>query len=334
MLEVVNLTLDEGLADLRSDVFESISTWPGLSVEVSENSSTSSCSVFGSYLPSTGASGAELARIRIVRASSARMRFTALHELGHHLQQTSGPAVQALSLQADGGAYLEELASDSFAAEVLLPKRLIDSFLDDGNPSAVSLERLWSSQGGEVSRAAVCVAGGSRLQTDGIVGVLNSDGVVQFSSSRALPRLRRGSDQSQSALFGEIAKTRSNVVHTQTRFEYRDGIRGQELWSQAVRTHGDYWMFVAASQSVPWRTIALPSLAPAVVGRWWNCELCDHTWQSFSPVHDACGAPVCVECDRCACALARATRQCSSCFLNVKTELFTSDSDVCVDCRS
>lgn len=53
-------------------------------------------------------------------ASRARRDFTALHELGHHLQQNSFDLMEAFARQPDGGVLLEDTACDAFAAEILL----------------------------------------------------------------------------------------------------------------------------------------------------------------------------------------------------------------------
>ena len=53
--------------------------------------------------------------------TEARMNFSALHELGHHIQTTDLDLATALASRSDGGEVLEEIACDRFAAEILIP---------------------------------------------------------------------------------------------------------------------------------------------------------------------------------------------------------------------
>ena len=329
MLELVDAQIEGGRSALRNNVYTGITSWPGVSVQV-EESLGGGCSVFGAYDPKQ-----DSALIRVVTSSKPRMRFTALHELGHHLQQTDLQLAMRLAEQGDKGWTLEEAACDAFAAEILLPAREVEVTLGSGNPSAVDLTRLWRRS--EASRAAVCTAGWQRLETDGIVGLIRGDGVVEFSRTRGLPPLGRDSDQHTGELAANIARSQlSDVVQGKTRLMYRGGtIRGaDELWVQAAWAGDDYWMFVGATQSVPWEKLSLPSIQSAVAGYWWTCELCGHLWEVFEPKHAVCGHPVCEECSRCGCVLNRPEKQCTECFLVKSAALFADGSDVCKDCTN
>ncbi|MEU4171276.1 hypothetical protein AB0F46_30905 [Streptomyces sp. NPDC026665] len=79
------------LADLRH--------WPDLQVrDVPEDPSGGGCSVSGAYFAGTPAVLAIA-----TSASLARRDITALHELGHHLQQTRVELTDVLLAQPDGG---------------------------------------------------------------------------------------------------------------------------------------------------------------------------------------------------------------------------------------
>ena len=71
------------IARLRTDPLAELSLWDDLAVVViDESSNDSGCSVAGSYQPNP-------ATLVVTNSlSSGRRGFTALHELGHHLQQT------------------------------------------------------------------------------------------------------------------------------------------------------------------------------------------------------------------------------------------------------
>lgn len=82
-------------------------------------------SLLGAYLPSVGAGGILVTTQRDLHVQ----RFTAAHELGHHVLQHSAPSLDAdvgyVGRGEANGYDLQELEADSFAAEFLLPTWLI-----------------------------------------------------------------------------------------------------------------------------------------------------------------------------------------------------------------
>lgn len=291
-----------------------------------QQSVQTSCSIAGMYLGETTPP-----RLAVAEATRARMQFTVLHEFGHHLQQTTETLGDSLLDRDDGGAALEEAACDLFAAQVLIPDDIVERVLGSGTPAATDLVRLWSET--EASRAAICVVGVQRLATDGMVLVLDGDGVVEFCATRGRAPVRRGTDQSGTELFTAMRKAVRGTAEAETTFSYRDGIRGLPMWAQASEAGTGHWIVVAAESHVPWRSIALPSTARVLHGRWWTCELCGHSWEVFTAFHD-CGSPVCPDCGRCNCRLALKEKTCTECFTVKPAHQFEADSDKCIDCVS
>ncbi|WP_313540689.1 ImmA/IrrE family metallo-endopeptidase [Leifsonia aquatica] len=269
-------------------------------------------------------------RIGVAEAPGPRMRFTVLHEFAHHIQQNSNLA----DAIADGTAYgraLEERACDEFASRILLPDDEVTAAFGGGTPSATAVRRFWADH--RASRAAVCVAAAQHLDDDGYVMVLDATGVVTFASTKGdLPPIRRGSNQAESELGVAIRSTAKEVVAERSRFRFTGGVnKGEELWAQAARA-GDYWFVVESRSRVPWVKVALPSFAKRVVGQWWTCEFCGHSWQNFAAPHEACGTPICPECERCSCRLAMKQQVCENCFTEKPIHMFQTGSVICDDC--
>lgn len=156
-------------------------------------------------------------------ASAGRQAFTALHEFGHHLQQTEDMLTDRLLSQPDKGFELEEAACDGFAAAVLLPDELVETYIDQSGPTGPGIVDLW--QASSASRAAVCVRAAQHLPSPGHVVLLDPAGTVSFAASTGLPSVRRGSDQSSIETVRE-ALTRQGGATGRTRLCYRDGIVG------------------------------------------------------------------------------------------------------------
>lgn len=326
MMLVLSQRGEDVIARLASQTSATIADWPDLTITILEEqrSSDRSCSVAGVYI------GEQVpAVLGIAQASPARMRFTALHELGHHIQQNDDELAEALAGRGDLGHALEEEACDLFAAQILLPPEAVDAALGRGTPSATDLVRLWGAH--HASRAAVCVAGVRKLETDGHIVLLDDAGTVAFAASKGLPRLARGSDQSRTEALQTLLQMRGQLAQGKTRFRYRDDIRGEELWFQAAPAGEGFWILVAAPERVPWERLSLPSLNCGPIGKWWTCALCDHNWQSFVPKCERCGAPECPECLRCECRLTTNLRTCSECFIQRPLHEFPNGGTVCFD---
>jgi hypothetical protein len=329
MIEIFFETEPEIYDFITDDFVEGIDQWPGLELRIleSQQGEDRDCSVAGAYLD-----GQDPKIMGVAKAAPARMRFTALHELGHHIQRSDDDLMQSLLDRPDYGRIAEEAACDLFAARILLPQSDVDRVLGQSTPSAVSVRDLWQSH--RASRAATAVAAVQKLSTDGHVLVVSGAGNVEFATSRGLPRIGRNSDQSGTDFVRTILSTSHTRVQGKTRFSYRDSISGERLYFQAAHDGADYWFVVAAVSSVPWETLALPMLDDRTVqGYWWTCELCEHNWESFAPKHQPCGTPVCESCGRCSCRKnALKTRKCDACFLEKSINEFVGDSRICIEC--
>lgn len=328
MVEIFVESQPEIFEIITSDFREGIAQWPGLELTIldEQGDGEGGCSVAGAYL------WQQVPKIiGVAKASPARMRFTGLHELGHHIQRSNDELLEILLDRPDQGRTLEEAACDLFAARLLLPQQDIDAILGDSTPTALAVLQLW--RGHSASRAAAAVAAVQKLSTDGHILILNGAGAVEFAASRGLPRIGRRSDQSQTEIGRNLLASQRDQLQGKTRFAYQILLQGEQLWYQAVHDGIDYWFVVAATASVPWEPIALPLLTEkAVQGYWWTCEMCGHVWESYAAKHQPCGTPVCPACDRCNCrTTALKVRMCEECFLEKSVNEFVGDSRVCVE---
>lgn len=285
----------------------------------------SRCSVAGAYVWD------EPPVLAVARSTSAGRRgFTALHELGHHLQQTDVDLAQHLAEAGDRGRLLEDAVCDAFAASVLLPDALVDEHIPAAGPSVYDIGDLNAAS--SASRAAVCVRAAQRLRSPGHVLLLDYDGSVQFAAAQGLPPVAKGSNQSsvpviQDALGFRTAKGRTRVL-------YRDGIRGGELFAQAGDLDG-YLVVVMTADRPPWEdAFVLPSTETAPVAATRVCPNpgCGEEFESFGTSCPRCRVPKCPECGTCECPPVVAERQCETCFQVQSARAFEGDSMVCESC--
>ncbi|WP_327321084.1 ImmA/IrrE family metallo-endopeptidase [Streptomyces sp. NBC_01210] len=309
---------------LARSAFTELQTWPELTVDLVPEARTGSrCSVAGAY------DFGPPARISVADAASrARRDFTAMHELGHHLQKNSFDLMAAFESQSDGGLLLEDAACDTFAAEILLPTPLVDHHLDAAGPTAPDIVELWRASG--ASRMAVCVRAVQHLPAPGHILLLDTGGQVVFAASHGLPPLRRGSFQGDIPTIAQ-ARAGQGRADGRTQVRYRDGILGRELHAQTAPMNG-YLVAVLVTDSAPWRTFTPPTKDTGPQAGEYICEHCDEEYRSFDPACPVCRVPNCPECGRCSCPARVSEHLCQGCFTLHPPAMFADGADRCLDC--
>ncbi|WP_030932002.1 ImmA/IrrE family metallo-endopeptidase [Streptomyces sp. NRRL B-24720] len=309
---------------LAQGAMEELRTWPEFTVKVvPENEAAQGCSVAGAY------DYGPPPRLSVATsASHARRDFTALHELGHHLQKNSFDLMEPFSKEADRGVLLEDAACDAFAAQILLPAHLVDQHLDAKGPTASAITRLWEAS--NASRMAVCVRAAQHLPAPGHVLLLDPTGHVAFAASHGQRPLRRGSFQGDIPVI-DHALTGSGRAHGITQVRYRDGILGRELHTDAAPMDG-YLVAVLVTDTAPWRAFTSPTRDTGPQSRSYICANCDEHYRSFDPSCPRCRVPQCPGCGRCDCPLRTPGRSCPGCFIVHPPAMFPPDSDRCFDC--
>ncbi|WP_377266739.1 ImmA/IrrE family metallo-endopeptidase [Peterkaempfera sp. SMS 1(5)a] len=316
------------LAALREDALAELGRWPEIQIRmVPETGGADRCSLAGSYDDTT-----EPPTLRVGESWSRRRRgFTALHELGHHLQQTDPALGGNLFVWRDSEG-LEEEACDAFAACVLLPEAELSDALRRFGPTAAAVVGLFRSS--QASREACCVRASEFFVGSGVVVLLDSEGRVVFAARHGMIPPAYRSDQSATPLIRAALKSRSNAQVDRTHILFRDGHRSDDLYGQAEWLDEDHLVAVLAPDQVAWRafTAPRPESGTSRFPSWWTCEICGDGFP-VTGICAQCQQPACPQ-GHCGCTVARAAadRTCAECYMTKAKTLFTSGSTVCKDC--
>ena len=336
IVEIARATFGTQFAELTSDPCGVLDNWNDVDFRLVPETAPpqrdtlaadgTACSVAGAYIESTDPTLRPI--IQVARSPVAgRRSFTALHELGHHLQRTNLELAKTLWAETNI-ALLEDLACDAFAAAVLLPDTLVNAAITAAGPTAPNILDLYAL--GNASRSAVIVRAAQRLPAPGHVLLLNPDGTVLFSSPHGLPPLAPGRDQSRVDTIARGLRTGSS--RGRGRFFYRDGITGDELFIQTANMDG-YLLVVAVTDSAPWEGFTLPSKDVGPRAGTYECDNdgCAATYVSWEPRCPRCHVPPCTDCGHCNCKTQAAERTCMTCFEVKAAAGFVGDR--CADCN-
>lgn len=318
---------------LREAPFETVSSWPGITFKVYElgggGARGSRCSVYGYYLENR-----EPREIGVARAASARrMNFTALHELGHHLQPDHPEVGLALAELDDEWRSLEDRICDAFASEVLLPDDLVSSHLlaDRLGPTANQIIELFHAT--DASRAACCVRAAQHLRVEGWVILTDLGGTVIFAAGANHPfRLAPGTEQPDSSIVSLAGRT--GAAQGLSAVTYPSGKSSPHFNTDAV-ADGEYVFAVLSLGATPWNPQPVPRALQRPNGAPSSCldPGCGHEWISFDDPCGKCGERECPRCERCACIPVVDQRLCRECYLPKPAVLFEDAGEVCRDCR-
>lgn len=162
---------------LREDPLDGLAQFPEVTFNLSAHQQSGTCSVLGSYDSST-----DPPTISVARRGQGQTWFSALHELGHHEQQSDFAWTADLLTIDDHFRRrgLEEQVCEAFAAEILLGADVVDDVIGDGIPTAKSIADLHHVTG--ASRAACAVRVLQLLRAEGLVMVATLEGEVLFST--------------------------------------------------------------------------------------------------------------------------------------------------------
>lgn len=332
MLEVLASRSGVALETIRLDPLGWLDDWDELDlVDLGPSQATADdrCSIDGLYRDDPPCIGVAFSDTR------ARMNFSALHELGHHIQMTDEGLADALAERSDGGEALEEVACDRFAAALLIPDSAALRFLPtSGVPRADEVADLWRDLG-SVSRSAVAIRAVRDAPTDTLVLVVDNSGTVTFAAGSTPVRPPRGTDQTSTEIWNAITRMgNGKTAHARTQLGYSIGLAGDRYYAQAARMGAGY-VVVAATDHVPWLSLSVAHREYVPVGRSAIClhPACAFEFRTAEQPHELCGAPSCPACGRCGCGLvARNEFTCTNCFELKGGALMSSSPNICVDC--
>jgi Zn-dependent peptidase ImmA (M78 family) len=286
------------------------------------------CSVAGGYVHTTTPP-----TLTVTSSLSPRRRgFTALHELGHHLQKNDADLAVAVRMQPADFADFEDAACDAFAARVLLPDSLLPAPASGRSPKAADVVDLFEYS--RASRAACCVRIAERLTGHGVITLFDDAGKVLFAVGRGdvFPPAR-GSDQSRTPLVARALQTLEDTTHDSTHVEYRNRSMSVTLYGDAAWCD-DYLFTVAVTDRPGWKAFAppRPDTGKIIASRQEWCELCEDEFPVAERC-DRCRQPRCPV-GHCGCTAAR-ERTCNECFLKKHSSQFPNPaSKICTDCSS
>lgn len=269
--------------------------------------------------------------ITVVRAGRGRMRFTALHELGHLLGEDLDSFQDDVYEHAQlAGGHVEEDACDAFSSMILLPDDQVESVLAAHGLSARGFRDL--IRAGQASMEASAVAISQRLASPGFVLLLENDGATRFAarSGDVFP-IRRGTDQSASDLRPMLVG--SPTLRTRGSLRYAAGSETQELYLDAVE-HDGLILAVACESDPDWPQLQTPAgKADANRSIAAYCTECGTDFTSWR-VCNVCGDPRHDTCGRCSCEASgvRGERRCSTCFQMLPPRAFAGEAASCSSC--
>lgn len=317
--------------DLTRDAFAALAVRDDLAIlrvpEFVPQDSQLGCSVAGGYRwdPPT--------LIVAESMSWRRQQFTLLHELGHHIQKTDMALGTAIVEHREPEAF-EDACCDAFAAQVLLPDDLVNAHTSDRGPTVRTATELFEAS--NASRAAICVRLAGRLQSAGVVVVLDEDGTVTFAAARGgLFPPARGTRQTASPLVQAALRTERDgraVTRDNAQIWYRTGHSSEQLYGQAAWAR-DRLFLIMVAYAAPWLSFSPPrdGTAERTNDTWDECEQCHQEFVAEA-VCATCKDPRCPS-GHCGCT-ARAEKTCTECFLKKHPGQFEPGSTVCRECVS
>jgi hypothetical protein len=328
MIAVLEHRHSEGVGRLFKNALVEMDQWDELDVQlVPDADASGTCSVAGAYTFAN-----PRAHIRVARSGSQRRRqFTALHELGHHLQQTDISLGQRVVDVRD--PEFEDASCDMFASRILLPDDLVNTYIVPRGPTAQSIVDLYEKSEG-ASRAACAVRAVERMTGFGAAVVCDAAGIVTFATAKGMFPPARGSDQSSTPLINAALRRPGVVTNNDATFVlWRNGSRSDQLYGQAAWCDG-FIVAVLAETGAAWRPFAPPRPGTGQSSQFFysTCDLCGDQFE-VSPATDRCAkcsTPYCGS-GHCRCSLAT-ERTCEVCWMRRHTNLFVAGMKACKIC--
>lgn len=263
-------------------------------------------------------------------ASPRRVRFTLLHELGHHLVRHVAPDLLDLLDEAAGrhgspGA-LEERACHLFAGRLLVPDGMLADEVGAGPPTPDHVAALYRRSGASWEATAVRVAGAMRGA--GAVVLVREAGRIAFAASSPTlgswwPR------RSTTAPAGPLARALTRPA-TAAYDAFRAGLPHEQLlWCDVRLSYAGLAVAVMADRPSDGRLNVLPE--PDAEWGTLYCERCgelrEGEWCSD------CRSARCEHCEACGCYRRPTERRCEGpCGLLQGPGAYRPGSDVCRDC--
>ncbi len=259
--------------------------------------------------------------------SAARVRFTILHELGHHILQTAGADllddIDAAAGKAHAPASVEEVICHRFAARLLIPDRTLDEFVD---VPLLPRHVVAVHDSTSASWEAVAVRTAERMRGPGAIVLVRDIGAVSFCAGFRLeaPWWARGSRVDPGGALA-AAFDRDQTARRDS-FRYGQAF-ARDLFCDTQRVHDGLAIGVLCDKPTDGRFDILVDPEPAWKDREEFCEWCDG--ERNVGWCDKCRGGRCRDCERCGCKTPVNNPTCPKCGMEAP---MGPGETVCVDC--
>lgn len=290
---------------------------------------TDQCSTDGYYTATLGNTPAIL---YADDQAPVRVRFTLLHELGHHLLQTAhadllDPIDEIGATMRGGADAAEELVCHAFASRVLIPDAVLPTIPRGGRLRAEQVIAIHAAAP-TASWEAVAVRCAQLIPGGGAVVLVNPDGTVRFCGAAGLGiGWARGSKVDPN---GPLARsvTSTSVGRTDT-FRWERSYAENYYCDTAPALDDGIGIGVLDRRARDGRLNIVEQPEPAWKTRESWCERCAEPlvvgWC------ETCHDRRCPTCDRCKCEPIVENKQCVNCFLGKPHD---PGAEWCVDCEA
>lgn len=263
--------------------------------------------------------------------AAERARFTILHELGHHLLNTTAAHllddIDALGTAHSGAAQAEEAICHRFAGRVLIPQNLIDSAFAGDVPLPVEITALHDQT--VASWEAVVVRAAEAARRKATVVLIREPGRVGFAStsSRMAAGWPRGSIlQASGPLSRALSVDRQRAVKDCYRWDLP---YAEQLYCDTLRVHEQLAVAVLSDKPSDGHFDILEEIEPSWKSKEEFCLRCgeerDVGWC------DNCSGRYCSGCGSCGCNQPIENPVCSNCFLANPRR---PGAAICIDCEA
>lgn len=260
--------------------------------------------------------------------AAERVRFTVIHELGHHLFATSAAylldALDRVGGSAEAAAQAEETVCHQFAGRVLVPEEALKGIVGPGPLSPRHVAQLKEET--TASWEAIAVAAVAHLDKKAAVVLIREPGRISFAAAHGMLAWKRGSPVAPRGPL-DRALSHNSTARPET---YRHGQGyAESLFCDTVRVHDELAIGVFSSQPSDRHFEILEQPEPAWKQREDFCEWCGS--ERNVGWCDLCSGRKCGHCGRCGCATLRENPLCPDCF---RRNPMRSGARVCVDCEA
>jgi hypothetical protein len=263
-----------------------------------------------------------------------RVRFTILHELGHHELVTAAASllddIDAVGNRPSGGGAIqaEESVCHRFAGNLLVPDELLTSVI--GNARVVPDHVITiHEQAASVSWEAIAVRVAEVMPIAGAVVLLRDGQTVAFCAASSRMGSAWWPRHSRLDPNGPLARG-LRLRQTAQPEQYRFGLGyARPMFCDTVPIHDGLAIGVLSGKPSDGSLSIIEEVEPAWKDRVLFCEWCPGVERDRGWCY-RCGGPYCPECDRCGCKRPVNNPTCPQCHL---VKPFRNGASMCRDCE-